>query len=280
MGIFNNREIASGIWLLIIFIFMIRKKDIRHSLKRFFKTLFNKKILISFIFMFISTAIIVLFLYHINFWDISLLKDTIIWFLFSGIVTCVNAITSRSDKNKLKKIIYENLKVLILIEFIINYYTFPLIIELIVMPIITVIFLLDVFTDNKEKYSSVKKLMKTLQTVIGFFLIYYFISNLVSSYQGFISYNTLKSFLLPIILSLFFLPFIYLFLLYAKYDMIFIRLKMGSSKSKELTKYAKKEIIKTCLLNLNKVKKLLKGNAAKLMHIQNKEDVDELISSL
>ena len=62
--------------------------------------------------------------------------------------------------------------------------------------------------------------------------------------------------------------------------MIFIRLKMGSSKSKELTKYAKKEIIKTCLLNLNKVKKLLKGNAAKLMHIQNKEDVDELISSL
>lgn len=280
MWIFNNREIASGIWLIIIFIFMIRKKDIRYSLKRLLKTFFNKKILVSFIFMFISTSIIVLFLYYINFWDISLLKDTIIWFLFSGIVTCVNAITSRSDKNQLKKIIYENLKVLILIEFIINYYTFPLIIELIVMPIITLIFLLDVFTNNKEKYSSVKKLMKTLQTVIGFFLIYYFISNLVSSYQGFVSYNTLKSFLLPIILSLFFLPFIYLFLLYAKYDMIFIRLKMGSSKSKELTKYAKKEIIKTCLLNINKVKKLLKGNTAKLMHIQNKEDVEELINTL
>jgi len=230
--------------------------------------------------MFISTATIIFVLYFVNIWNISFLKDTIIWFLFSGIVTCVNAITSRSDKNKLKKIIYENLKALILIEFIVNYYTFPLIIELIVMPIIILIFLLDTFTDNKEKYSSVTKLMKTLQTAIGFFLIYYFISNLVSSYQGFISYSTLKSFLLPILLSLCFLPFIYLFLLYAKYDMIFIRLKMGSSKTKELTKYAKREIIKTCLLNLNKAKKLLRGNTAKLMHIQNKEDVDNLISSL
>lgn len=280
MEVFNNREIASGIWLLILFILMIKKKDVRQSLKGLLKTLLNKKILVSILLMFISTAMIVLILYYIHFWDISLLKDTIIWFLFSGIVTCVNAITSRSDENQFKKIIYENLKVLILIEFIVNYYIFPLIIELIIMPIITLILLLDIFTDNKEKFSSVKKLIKTLQTTIGLFLIYYFINNLVSSYQGFISYNTLKSFLLPIVLSLFFLPFIYLFLLYAKYDMIFVRLKMGSSKSKEITQYAKIEIIKTCLLNINKVKKLLKGNTAKLMHIQNKEDVEELISNL
>jgi len=280
MNVFNNREIATGIWFFIIFILMIRKKNIRYSLKGLLKILFKIKILVSILLMFISTVIIVLILYFINFWDISFLKITIIWFLFSGIITCVNAITSRNNEDQFRKIIYENLKVLIFIEFIVNYYTFSLIFELIIMPFITLIFLLDIFTNKKEKYSSVKKFIKPLQTLIGLFLIYYFISNLVNSYQGFISFNTLKSFLLPIVLSLFFIPFIYLILLYSKYDMIFIRLKMGTSKNKDLTKYAKIEIIKTCLLNIDKVKKLLNENTTKLMYIQNKKDVDKLISNL
>ncbi|MFW5794768.1 MAG: hypothetical protein ACOCRK_11700 [bacterium] len=280
MFVFNNREIAIGLWLLVIFILMIRKKNIRNFLKGLLKRLFNIKILVSILLMFMSTIIIVLLLYYINFWDSSLLKDTIIWFLFIGIVTCVNTLASRRDEDELKKIIYDNLRVLILIEFIINYYTFSLIIELIIMPFITLIFLLEILVEKEEKYLSVKKLLKTVQTVIGFFLIFYFISNLVSSYQSFISYKTLKSFLLPIILSLFYLPFIYLFFLYSKYEMVFVRLQMGSLKSKELINYAKIEIIKTCIFDLNKVKKLLNDNISNLMHIQNKEDVDKLIDHL
>jgi hypothetical protein len=83
---------------------------------------------------------------------------------------------------------------------------------------------------------------------------------------------------LPILLSILFLPFIYFLKLFATYEALFVRLKLGSEKSKKLKRYAKWEIIKHCRLSLKKVEKASNRNIYNLlMFIKNRDDVDEMI---
>ncbi len=75
MDIFNNREIAVIIWFFVVSIFMITQRDIRKSILGVFRCLLDFKILL-FIFVMIGyTTAIIIILYQIGFWDISLLKE-------------------------------------------------------------------------------------------------------------------------------------------------------------------------------------------------------------
>lgn len=280
MNIFNNREIATAIWLFVIFVFMITKRDIRKSILGVFKSILKLKIHFLIFFMFVYTTAVIIILYQVGFWDISLLKDSIIWFFFSGIVMSVNSITSKKGENIFRKIIIDNFKVVMVIEFLVNFYTFSLIGELLLIPFVTVIFLLETVANTDKEYSSVVKLMKGLQVIIGILILVYTTSNVISNYKSCGSLITLRNFLFLPILTLSFLLFIYFILLYSKYDLLFVRLNMGCEKSKELKKYARKKIIKNCLLSLNKVKKVLDMNTNNLMHISNEEDVDEIVKNL
>ncbi len=198
---------------------------------------------------------VVIILYLLNLWKISLIKDTIIWFCFSGVVICFDMLTSSKEENILRKITLNNIKIVIIIEFLVNTYTFSLLGELIFIPFITFIAMLDVVAQTDKKYSSVSKLITRLQFIIGATILIYAMSNAISDYNNLGSLDTLRSFLLAPLLSISFLPLIYLMLVFSAYENLFIRLNLGHEKSKKLKNYAKKEIIKHCQFRLKKIKR-------------------------
>ena len=281
MDLFNNREIATAIWLLVIFIRMLFNRDIRKSFLDVFKRVFlDIKILSSIFFMIAYTAGIVFVLYQINFWNISLLKDTVVWFCFTAIVMCFNLVTSETDQNLFRKVIVDTIKIVIIIEFIANTYTFSLVGELVLMPVVTFIVILGVFAKTDEENSSVAKLTNGLLIIIGIVILIFVISNVVSDYKNFVSLDTLRNFLLAPLLTISFLPFIYILILFATYELLFTRLNLGYEKNKKLKRYAKRKSIQHCLLSLKKVKKVLNMNTYNLTCIRNKEDVDKIIKNL
>lgn len=280
MNLFNNREIATAIWLLVIFILMLFERNIRKSILDVFKAFFKIKILSSIFFMIAYTAGIVFVLCQINFWNISLLKDTVVWFCFTAIVICLNLVTSETDQNLFRKVIVDTIKIVTIIEFIVNTYTFSLVGELVLIPVVTFIVILGVFAKTDEKYSSVAKLTNGLLIIIGIVILIFVISNVVSDYKNFVSLDTLRKFLLPPLLTILFLPFIYFMVLFSTYEQLFVQLNLGYEKSKKLKRYAKREIIKDCLLSLKKVKKASNMNIYNLKHIRNEEDVDKIIKDL
>lgn len=279
MNLFNNREIATAIWLLVIFILMLFNRDLRKSFLDVFKAFFKIKILSPIFFMIAYTAGIVFVLYQINFWNISLLKDTVVWFCFTAIVLCVNLVTSETDQNLFRKVIVDTIKIVIIIEFIVNTYTFSLAVELVLIPVVTFIAILGVFAKTDEKYSSVAKLTNGLLIIIGIVILIFSISNVVSDYKNFVSLDTLRKFLLPPLLTILFLPFIYFMVLFSTYEQLFVQLNLGYEKSKKLKRYAKRKIIQHCLLSLKKVKKASNMNY-NLKVIRYEEDVDKLIEDL
>lgn len=279
MNLFNNREIAIAVWILVIFIILLFIRGIRKSLKDLVKVLFHRKILILVLSIIVYTVGITFVLYLLNFWNISLLKDTILWLCFSGIVICFRYVSSKEDENLLRNIVIDNIKIVIIIEFIANFFTFPLAAELVLIPFMAFIAGLDVIAKTDKKNISVVRLLNGLQIIIGLFIFIYAFSQAIADYKNIVNLDTLKSFLLAPLLAVLFSPFVYFMALLVKYELLFLRLEMGCEKSKKLKNYAKKKIILYCLLSLKKTKKALNMKTYNLMLIRNKDDVDEMVKA-
>ena len=132
---FDNREIAVIIWIIIGLIFVLSKTSFRKSLFDFLKILFNLKIISIIIFAWAYSLIIIYILYSFQYWDYSMTKDSIFWFLLSGLVILFNLNKAEQNKDYFLDIIKDNIKFTLLLEFIANIYNFSLLVELFFIPL-------------------------------------------------------------------------------------------------------------------------------------------------
>jgi len=73
------------------------------------------------------------FFYRIGFWQDALLGETIIWIFGVGFALLINA-GRTNEKDFFKKAILDNIKIVVIIEFLVNIYVFDLWAELILVP--------------------------------------------------------------------------------------------------------------------------------------------------
>lgn len=279
MNPFNNREIAIAIWLLLIFVFALSKRTVRKSLLNVIRAFFQPKILVWVSFMLLYTIGIVAGLYAAKFWNTTLLKATVVWLCFTAILLSFNFATSKSRENVFAKIIINNVKVVIIIEFLVNTYTFSLAGELVIVPFVTLIAMMDAVARADKKYSAAVKIITGLQIIIGVAILTFAVFKAVYDYENLLSIKALRNLFLAPVLSVLFSPFIYMMLLVTNYELLFIRLSMGPEMDRVLKRYAKRKIIIHCRLSLKRVREFLKVNALDLMRIQNRADVERMLKS-
>ena len=224
MNIFNNKEIATAIWFVVVLFFILSKREIRKSALGLLRTLFQTKMLMLIFLMGFYTFWMVFFLYKVHYWDVSLLKDTIIWFFFAGIVMAFRILSSETNANILRKIIIDNINAIIIVEFLANTYTFPFVVELFLIPFLALIVGLEIAAKGDRKTVSVVKLMAGLRTIIVIIILTYVIIKLSSDYKNFFNLTTLRDFLLAPLLSFLFLPLVYIFLKFSKDKLLFRRI--------------------------------------------------------
>jgi hypothetical protein len=277
MQLFNNRELATAFWVLIFSIWAIHKKEIRKSFVAFLRTLWNFKIIL-FIFLALSYVIFtVIILKMINIWEVGLLKDTIIWFFFGALAMVIRYITANDTDDIFYQILKDDIKVMILLEFIINTYTFPLIVELILVPFITFIAIFDVVSRMKEEYLSITKITKGIQIIFGLIILVAAFYSAIADFRNLESFDTLRSIVLVPILSVLLYPFIYVILIISKYEILFSMLDFGGIKSKSLKRYVRSRIILFARFNLKRLQYLRKNHTSDLMCIEKKSDVDSFL---
>lgn len=277
--IFSHRELSMLLWTTGFFIFFIRKKDVRKSIPRIFKSFAKWKIIIPTLLMSIITVAIISTLYTINFWDSSLLKDSILWFIFVGIPLYVKSIAIEESTDIFKEILSTTVKVVILFEFIVNLQSFSFIFEFFLVPIVSILVLVNSYTEITEPKSLANKFLNNVQIFIGFTILIIGIRDIYFDFENSISLKSLKSFLLPIFLSIMSSPFVFLLALASKYDDLFTRLKTGPQKSTSLKNYARLKIILQCKFSRTKVQTILKKDAYNITKIQTKQDVDDLLNA-
>jgi len=275
---FNTREIATAVWFLIFFVFVTSKKsDILRPVRYVVRAFCQLKILISFFVMLLYVAISVFILSKINLWTVDLLKDTIVWFCVSAMVMTVRFVTSDETKNIFKTIIIDNLKIIIIFEFIANTYTFSLPVELIIVSGITIFVLIEAAAGVDKKNEIVEKYAKAILGIFGIIIFIVSMKNAIGDIQNLNKADAWRNIALAPLLSVILSPFIYVLVLYASYELVFLRLNFGVDKAKKLKRYARYRILMYAGLNLRRLEYILKNHALDLMRLQTESDVDMLV---
>ncbi len=215
----SNREIASLFWFLTLMVFAIYKNPrVIESLRSLCKILFSKKPLILFGFIAIYTAMLTLLLHFLGYWELSLLKGTILWIGSVGIVALFKVCDYKANSNFFKKLILSNIALIVVVQFICGEYTFPLWGEFLIVPFIAFLAMLGVVARNQKDNQVVSKAANFLLVVMGFLILINAVRGAYDDSENLIGMANLKSFTLPIIYSLAFMPLIYLFALYVTYE--------------------------------------------------------------
>lgn len=261
---FSTREIALFIWILISLTLMLFSKSIRNSIFGFLKALFIKEFIFILFLFFIHTLFYVFVLHKVNLWHMSLLKDTAFWMFGFGCVTMFN-VNDLNKNSDFKKLLIEVIKWTVIIEYFVNFFTFSLITEIIILPILVWFSMMQVYASYEEKYKQVENMMKFIIGGFSVFIFFFSLYKTITNSSDFFTIENLKTFLLPVILSITFLPFLYIFNLVVKYELLWIVLNCNI-REKRNRQSTKRKIILIANLNIDKVVSI-KQNIAKPINI-------------
>lgn len=239
LNIFTTREIAIFIWISIIVILILLNKAVRPSFINVIKCVLNKHIIVSSVILILYSLIITLIL-NLKINILKFVKDIILWVIFAGIPFAFSSINKKVDKEYFINYAIKNIKIIAILEFIVSNFTFKLVWELILIPFVTFISMLDVISEAKDEYKPAHKFFSNILMLIGFGIVFYSFQQAIKMYNEYSNMDLLISFMIPFIYSIFFIPVTYLMVLYSEYEKLFIRLKNNSNISykqkKELAK--------------------------------------------
>jgi len=268
----NNREISTAIWLIIIFLWAMSISGVRRAIRDLLKIFFNKKIVFPLIAMLVYIFLIVMAFKKIGFWDISATKDTVLWTLGSAFATYFGINKVAQDSDYFKNIILDNIKFVLILEFIVNLFSFNLGVELILIPVVSFIIMMNAFAETRTEYKRVNKFLNFVLGVFGLYLLAFTFRETVLDFQNFATLKNLRDFLLPPLFSIALLPFVYVMALFMQYELFFVRIDIAN-KNTDFAKSVKRKVFAACNINLSKLIRVSKK--AGYPKVNSKEDVLE-----
>lgn len=253
MSILSTREWATLIWGCIFMLYVLCHREIRKSLWNVIVIFFDKKLRILWEIILLYVLTITMVFCYLPIWENIYIKDIIIWFLFSGLIYCMNAVSSEADETYIKKMLKDNLKFTMILEFFMSTFTFNIWIELAIIPVITIITVMNVIAERKEEYKNVHKLLDSVLAIAGFWIFYETIKIGINEYRQLNIINTLVSFIIPIVYLILIIPLEYILELYSKYEVLFLRMTFKEEKDKRIRLHHRTAIFRECNFSVRKI---------------------------
>lgn len=271
----NTREIAIIIWLIVFLIAIFFINSTRKASLDVLRAFFSIKIIIPFIGMILYISLILFILSYLGLFNINLTKEMIFWFFIGAVpLFFKTAYIKKKYKNFFRNNALEFIKLTTVFGFFINFYTFNIIIELILVPVIIVIVSLIAFSKTDTYYKPAEKFFSIIFLIILIYLILNFIYNIFINPNGFLNINTGMIYILPGILTITLLPYIYALALYIEYDTFYSRLKVIFDDSKTC-KYIFKKVFKKYYLDFFGLTGFI--SEFRIYNMSNHEDIDKEI---
>lgn len=282
--VFTNRELAIGFLALLVITCLMFYKSTRESIIDLIKIMFSKDFVRLNLIMLLYLVLVTMLLIWIDFWELALLKSTIIWFITVGIVSVYKSINSAKDYIYFKSFVCDNIGIVILIEFVSNLYSFSFVKE--VFLIILIIFIsglvavIEVKQEfNCKEYKRFRNFFYMIIVGISIYWLFNSIQLLIYDVQNISVTILIKELVLPPIYSIFFVLIMYLLVIYAMYEVMFIRIGSKKIIDDEFRTYLKFRIILFCNFNIVKVNTFIERSGVLTTYVNSKQDVIKIIKS-
>lgn len=257
MDIFSTRELATAFWvgaiLIAVGMAIVTNKKIRQGFIGVLKCFFNRKLRKLWEIYFLYIGIITLIFSRFPIWKNIYLKDIILWTFFSGLTICINAVAGEADEKYILKVLKDNIRFTMVTELLLSTFTFSFWVELIIIPITTVIVLFDTVAEHKSDAIAVHKLLQDVIAFAGLCVILQTVRVGILEYRELNVINTLVSFFIPIVYLLLVTPLEYAFELYSKYEMLFIQMHFKEPSDKMVRRKRHLKGIKVCGLSVKRI---------------------------
>ena len=284
MDIFSTRELATAFWvgaiLIAVGMAIVTNKKIRQGFIGVLKCFFNRKLRKLWEIYFLYIGIITLMFSRFPIWKNIYLKDIILWTLFSGLTICMNAVAGEADEKYISKVLKDNIRFTVVTEFLLSTFTFSFWVELIIIPITTVIVLFDTVAEHKSDAIAVHKLLQDVMAFAGRCVILQTVRVGILEYRELNVINTLVSFFIPIVYLLLVTPLEYAFELYSKYEMLFIQMHFKEPRDKKVKRKRHLKVIKACGLSVRKIILFQKQCIQRMYVSMSDSEFEALISHL
>lgn len=218
----TNREIAVTAWLVGGFLFVLTWRDMRRSVWGIVKVAAGPRLAIPAILYASYVWAVVAVAHLVGIWEFSLLKDTLVWFVVGGLVLFGKFLQTRSPRF-LRRTILATIAVPEILGFTLGLVSFPLIVELVMLPVIALVATVGAYAATNAEYSQVRHLMDRALAVAGFLLLGLTFAQLAATWAAVDWHHVALTFYLPIWLTAAALPFVYLLGRYSEWEVARIR---------------------------------------------------------
>jgi len=278
--VLNTREIASLIWGLIIFIYASSKsKDVIKSLVQLLKLATTGILLKIFLLMILFIIVVDLIFFQLNLTFTTFIKDSILWFFATGIVLMMKASKAINFKF-FKEVLIDSVKLSVIIEFVVQLYTFNIVIELVLVPFVLLIVGMNTLSKRKIKYKMVNTLTTYILGVIGLMYIIYSLSQILNNFESFATYDNLASLVFPIIMTILFLPFVYILSIFTFYDELVgkhgrLRMLLERNNNKYIN-YIIRQVVESCKFNVQRWSRFNEEYANQLLYVEDEQEIKSI----
>ena len=216
----NNRELAILLWAALFFIWALSRPRMPEAFVRVLRAFFVCRIAVLIVVAVLWVALCMKALSNLHLWTASNLKTTLLWFSTSVMVSTMDVVKLGDEDSYFYKAARDNFKVAVVITFIAELYSLPLIVELIVFPILASSAAMQVYSSRDPQHAAVHKLTSNVLAVAGVGYVLYGIYMAANDFESFATWDTLREFVVPILLSLLFLPYLFMVAVLVIYERI------------------------------------------------------------
>lgn len=247
----NTREIAILLWAGGLFAFSLQNEDIRRSYSQIFTSLAQRKILLILLLHICNTAVSIYLLNSLGIWNNLNLKASILWFVFTSFAGIVKYATDH--RQTLDSLIYYQVKLIIIIEFIAGLKTFSLLVELIIVPAVGFTVIFNAISKTIPNGKAAEKLSEWLLVIFG--IMVFVLGSLELFKPGADFLKLIEEMSAPVALSIFSIPFLYGLFLYSAYEEIIFRINIFNKNDSSVRRYAKFCVLRRFHFLLPKLRK-------------------------
>lgn len=169
----------------------------------------------------------------------------------------------------------------VIVSFIVNLYVFPFVVELLFIPFVVAVATTLAFTemqkDANPEYAEVARILNRILVIVGLGVLAFASLHAIFDVEHLVGVQSLQDALLPPILTLAFVPFVWAVALYAGYEQLFLRTSMALRRDARLARRAKREFVRACGLRPARLARFVRYASRRVWSVSNDADLDGLL---
>ncbi len=204
-------------------------------------------------------------------------KTTAIWFV--GVVLVTAFSTRRKDGRYFERLLLTNLSVSVIVEFVGNLHTFPLVLELVLVPLVVLFVVMQASAATKPEFAQVGKVVGVVLGVYVVAIVLFSLVYVVGNAGEVFTRGQVAEFFLPLVLTAGFAPMLYAIAVYSLYDTILRMTRHRLRGDEHLYRFARRQILKACQLSLRRTQLFAEEFRQQLWGASTQADVRRVIDS-